>query len=133
MEKNKEQALQEFNLEKALAGDPVVTRDGREVTQLHLFRAKDEEYPLIGVVDKQVEAFTDEGRYLNRGRNRKDLFMAPKKLQGYVVLYKDHDLLISRTFAYSDSTELVAEFIRSIPYKVVAIIDLSEFTEGYGL
>lgn len=42
--------LKPFNLEEALNGAKVVTRDGREVTQLTFFETKSP-FPLIGVCD----------------------------------------------------------------------------------
>ena len=38
--------MKPFDLEKALNGAPVITRDGREVTQLHLFDVAEKISPL---------------------------------------------------------------------------------------
>ena len=52
--------MKQFNLKEALAGAPVVTRDGKEVTQLTQFKALGS-YVLRGVVDSSIESFTCKG------------------------------------------------------------------------
>lgn len=68
--------MKAFDLEKALAGEKVVTRGGKEVTQLTLFEASDD-HPLAGVVDGKMESFTEDGVFtmLCEGASRYDLFM----------------------------------------------------------
>lgn len=70
--------LKPFNLEAALAGEPVVTRDGQEATQVTLFECSSE-FPLIAVVNGEVYSFTKQGRHYNCGQPSSfDLFMKPK-------------------------------------------------------
>lgn len=70
--------LKPFNLEAALAGEPVVTRDGQEATQVTLFDCSGE-FPLIAVVNGGVYSFTKQGRHYNCGQpSSLDLFMKPK-------------------------------------------------------
>ena len=80
--------MKPFDLEKALKGAPVVTRDGREVTQLHLF-SLEVSYSLFGVIqDKEcgprVECFTKNGEYRLNRKTDTDLFMKTVKKVGYV-------------------------------------------------
>lgn len=85
-QKNK-QTLQPFNLEKALAGEPVVTRDGQEVTQLTFFDCKDC-YPILAVINRNIQKFTVDGLYrVSELPNRFDLFMKSKTrtINGYEV------------------------------------------------
>lgn len=65
-----------FNLEAALRGSPVVTRDGHPVIQLTYFKDCTESYCLCAVVNDRLESFTREGRYLREGDSYYDLFMA---------------------------------------------------------
>jgi hypothetical protein len=52
-----------FNLEKALNGAKVVTRDGREVTQLTCFDTSDNyEYSLYGVIGKDICCWARTGQ-----------------------------------------------------------------------
>lgn len=68
-----------FNLEAALAGDPVVTRDGRAVTQLTLYDIPST-FKVVAVVDGQLESFSINGKSLFGIDviSKNDLFMAPK-------------------------------------------------------
>lgn len=89
-----------FDLERALAGDPVVTRNGRPVTQLVKFDAAGGIYEVYGVVGASVESWRVDGRYSAGGEECVyDIFMAPKKRTVWVNLYPDR-----RTFWY-DSEE----------------------------
>lgn len=65
-----------FNLEEALAGARVVTRDGNEVTQLHKFDA-DEDECLIGVSKGKILSWNTNGIYFNLLlESSQDLFIA---------------------------------------------------------
>jgi hypothetical protein len=71
--------MKPFDLEKALAGEPVVTRDGNPVTQLIKFEAKEERdgYVLYGVVNNKIFTFLDSGKYDRTFESHCfDLFMA---------------------------------------------------------
>jgi hypothetical protein len=90
--------MKDFNLEKALAGEPVITRDGQKVTEIvHLKTAQRELQKIIGVIDGQVNMFCERG-YFDIGppfQNELDLFMAPVKriiwlnifMNGYGVIF----------------------------------------------
>ena len=73
--------MRPFNLEAALAGAPVVTRDGREVTQLVMFDCHDN-LPVAGVLDGIIHLWSIEGK---SGPYKFDLFMAPTKKTGWVA------------------------------------------------
>jgi hypothetical protein len=81
--------MREFNLEQAVAGAPVQTRDGRPVTQLIKFDSSDI-YPLSGVVDEAVLTWTTNGIYSTEKDNRHDIFMATAnaKKTGWIARYK---------------------------------------------
>jgi hypothetical protein len=84
---NPPEGCKPFNLERALAGDPVVTRDGKPVTQLTLFNISGR-FPLVGVVDNSNESWTPTGLLCANGQTSCfDLFMAPKKRTVWVNLY----------------------------------------------
>lgn len=66
-----------FNLEKALQGAPVVTRDGRKVLAIHKFDV-DVEQPLIAILygKNDAYAYNLDGRYKVINENHEnDLFM----------------------------------------------------------
>jgi hypothetical protein len=80
--------MKKFNLEKALAGEPVVTRDGQKVTQLTLFEINDQ-YPLRGVINMILLRFPKEGIFdLSLKNHPLDLFMAPEKKSVWVNVYE---------------------------------------------
>ena len=79
--------LKPFDLEKALAGEPVVTRDGQEVTQLKKFDVDGE--PLVGVHDGTIETWEIDGSYINHTQESLlDLFMAPVEKVVWVNVYE---------------------------------------------
>ena len=70
--------LKPFNLEEALNGAPLVTRDGRKVTHLHYFKdATHSPFKLFAVIENGLHAFKDDGSYGSffTNGNEKDLFM----------------------------------------------------------
>lgn len=82
--------MKPFNLEAALAGEPVVTRDGRDVTNLAYFPNVCSEHKIAGVLEECIETFTEEGFFLDfNEESESDLFMKPKKRTVWVNLYID--------------------------------------------
>lgn len=84
--------MKPFNLERALAGDAVITRDGREVTQLVKFDVESK-YKLFGVVSKNTCSWILEGKHINyyQQESKYDLFMNPTtvKVEGWINVYVD--------------------------------------------
>jgi hypothetical protein len=76
--------MKPFNLEQALKGKPVVTRDGRKVERVWLDIDLDESYSVYAMVpllssptEKNQRTFTRDGMYYNDGtKSGHDLFMA---------------------------------------------------------
>lgn len=81
--------MKPFNLERALAGDPVITTKGEPVEQLHLFEVDEVEfnYPLVGVCKGALTTFTKSGEYIKACSNKFNLHMASKtmKVNGYEI------------------------------------------------
>jgi hypothetical protein len=77
--------MREFNLEKAKAGKPVCTRDGRNA-RIICFDAKRGNYPIVALIDDKgveyVSYFSLDGKYDN-GVDSNDLFMASEKHEGW--------------------------------------------------
>ena len=76
---NYEQAIKNFNE----TGDyGVVTRDGRKVTELYLFKTLGKGYNLSAVIDGQILNFLSNGKYINEDESDTlDLFMETKKIK----------------------------------------------------
>lgn len=68
--------MKPFDLEKALAGEPVVTQSGKNVTQLTQFSLVNTEYSLYGVIDGKVHRWLRSGEWDFDNKNHDlDLFM----------------------------------------------------------
>lgn len=84
--------MKPFDLEAALRGEKVVTRDGRKVIEIHCFNAKKvacvvvsieedgDEY--VHVVYTNVDGFF----YTDHDPHDDDLFMSPTKKKGWIIL-----------------------------------------------
>lgn len=82
--------MKPFNLEAALAGARVVTRDGREVTQLIKFNILNSYLSIYGVIDGILKVWTIEGfSYPYDGESKLDIFMAPSIKTVFVARYSD--------------------------------------------
>lgn len=90
--------MKEFDLEKAKAGAPVCTRDGRPARiicwdyQGHEVEKEEDKFPIIAL----VKFYDGERAFLYRetGKTRDkklDLMMLPVKHEGWVRLYKTDD------------------------------------------
>lgn len=80
--------LKPFNLEQALAGKPVMTREGRKV--VHIFYAEEacENSQVICVFETGVVfLYYKDGTYTAYASSLNDLFMAPTKKEGWINVY----------------------------------------------
>jgi len=76
--------MKPFNLEEALNGKPVITRDGLKVKELYLFKNRKSRYCLACLIeDDDIETFTKEGEYFKGKTNILDLFMAEEEFCGF--------------------------------------------------
>ena len=90
--------MKPFNLEEALAGKPVVTREGKKVTELYLFKTANSNYPLRVCIDKDIKDYTDRGTYYAKDTTSEhDLFMEVPIIEGWVNVYYDKKLAIGGT------------------------------------
>jgi len=89
-EENMTTKLKPFNLEKALAGEKVVTRDGRNVVEIvKLVKAVGSHTVIAVKEDGSWASYTSDGYSWTKGSlSDNDLFMAPTKKQGWVNIYK---------------------------------------------
>jgi hypothetical protein len=86
-----------FNLEEALAGNPVVTRGGRRLQQLAKFDAATK-FPLVGTVEGEVDQCPQTWRLDGGFDNEEsdfDLLMEVEEekphVSGYVNVWKNED------------------------------------------
>ena len=86
--------MKPFNIDEALAGKPVTTTDGREVTQLIRFEISSN-YKLTGVVDGELKKFTIYGK--SYSECTKDLVMATEKKSIWVNVYEGDILVLGHS------------------------------------
>jgi hypothetical protein len=82
--------LEKFDLEKALNGAKVVTRDGREVKQLTCFdTSNNHNYPLYGVIGKDICCWARTGQFnIEINNHCNDLFLAVEPIRrSYANVY----------------------------------------------
>jgi len=77
--------MEQFNLERALSGEPVITRDGREVTQLIQFDTTERNI-IFGVVNGVVRSWCSNGEYITTLNHKNDLFMKYPKDELFVFI-----------------------------------------------
>lgn len=80
-----------FNLKEALAGTRVTTRNGQEVTGLHFFAGCVSDYPLVGLVEGELNTFTIDGRVSQFGESDFDLFLGVEHKEAWVNVYRNGD------------------------------------------
>lgn len=90
-----ENNLLEFDLEKALNGATLVTRDGREVTDFHYFKSDESDMPIVAVVDGQRCSYTTQGSYFSSMRDNLDLFIKAKDRTVCVNVFDDGRICLS--------------------------------------
>lgn len=73
-----------------MAGDPVVTRMGEPVEQLHKFDTVEDDC-IYGVVCGEVFSWRIGGEFYEEDKSDKDLFMAFIKHSGFVNISKEYN------------------------------------------
>ena len=82
--------LKPFNLEQALAGAPVMTREGRKVVRIFYAEEACENSQVICVFETGVVfPYYKDGTYTNSSSVH-ELVMAPTKKEGYVVMFHNN-------------------------------------------
>lgn len=76
-----------FNLEQALAGAKVVTRSGKEVSQLTVFNCQ-ATWPVYALIDGEVESFTLSGNHGYKNESINDLLLVVEVQKIYINVYQ---------------------------------------------
>ena len=114
--------LEKFDLEKALNGAKVVTRDGREVSQLAKFECVDE-YPIVGVLDSFICVWTIKGEFEYGDKCDEDLFLESKVRRAWLNVYGNgRDILTSGCYR----TKQVALNNISEDYEYIKTIEITD-------
>ena len=97
--------MKPFDLKKALAGEPVVARDGKKIEFLAHDPKAGEGFRILARRDGESCAyfFYTNGKHTNGVEMPCDLFMAPTKREGWVLVYDD--LSTSRVYKSKSEAE----------------------------
>lgn len=123
--------MRPFDLEKALAGDLVVTRDGREVDEIFFSEKAGVPQPVIAHIkgNRTFFSFYKNGRFLEEriGISKYDLSMAPKVVKRWInicigstgTIFADSKLYESKDSANSTATKYVnCSLLKTVPLEV---------------
>ena len=109
--------MREIDYKTLKVGDPVVTRDGREVRVLCTDR-KSKRFPIVALVTtsigEQVYYYTEKGEFNTSCESALDIFLPPQK--EYVVLYKDADGLIHAVIRGFSSKKDAQQGVRDMEF-----------------
>lgn len=85
-----ENKLKPFDLEAALNGAEVVTRSGKQVSELvYLKTIRNPNYKVIASIGGGLETYSEQGTYHSDVSSELDLFMKPQQLTKWVNIYED--------------------------------------------
>lgn len=91
--------MKEFDLQKALNGARVVTKEGKEVKNLtHLKELTEDEFKVVGVVVGELYRWTEDGISVFED-DAFDLYLATERCEGWVNVGRDSkgDVVFGRT------------------------------------
>lgn len=108
--------LKPFNLERALAGDHVITWDGKKVLQIrHFDKATDKDMKIAAISEQEgngnyFSLHQEDGKASEHESPEFDLFMAPKTKKLWIAVNKnvtsrEHDFYITSN-AYLSISDL---------------------------
>lgn len=120
--------MKPFNLERALAGDPVVTREGCKVCLISVLIPYKKIYGLINNIDSPFYWNLD-GKFCIGGSNKEDLFMESKKKKLWIAICTEPDMdgcyEVSR-YAFEDKDKLYAFQLLNIDKNELVEIEIEE-------
>ena len=82
-----EKKLKPFDLEAALNGAAVVTREGKEVTEVIVLKNKYHGKNVLALINDTLYSFNQDGRINEAVEYPNDLFMKPQQLTKWVNIY----------------------------------------------
>lgn len=106
--------MKEFNLEEAIAGKPIVTRDGKKVLDFHYFEDVNLKihHPITVLIEGSIrlDSYTRKGTYYTSGISLNDLLMYEEPKTYYANVYK-HPSGRPYTGHYFESLEELKQII----------------------
>lgn len=120
--------MKDFNLEKAIAGAPLVTRDGRKVLEFKYFTQAFEgtRYPVFVILEhggEEVLSYTKQGEFSSGRLSPEDLFMATTERKGYVNVLRAASGFMFCSRIYTSLTQA-----EEVDYGITKLVKRIEFT-----
>lgn len=113
--------MKPFNLERALAGDPVIDEHGREYSQFHFFELRPSIRSLACVCNGEFNFF-DKNGCLNKGIPY--LYMKPKTKKLWIAIAKDSDSDGDYDTSYANSSKESIENVIGYPEEMYQYIEV---------
>lgn len=123
--------MKPFDLEKAKAGAKLVTRDGREVDELHHFEHATGNYSVESVIGGCIQSHTVDGKYYDDAKEHPlDLFLATVERTAYVNFEKPNTPFSAFHRSHHHATEEQArDMARTSGFQYLAVAVPVTFTE----
>ena len=83
-----EKKLKPFDLEAALNGAEVVTRDGKKVTEVVVLKNTFYGKNVLALINNGLYSFKQDGKFEEDAEHFNDLFMKPQQVTKWVNIYK---------------------------------------------
>ena len=126
--------MKEFDYEKAKAGAPVCTRDGRSA-RIICWDADitwgDHKYPIVAIIGtrekvypKTMESYNEKGMCIYSEKSSDDLMMAPVKHEGWLYLYYDGPEVCTSHCVFrtkEDASKAAREIVRDGETQIIKI------------
>lgn len=107
-----EKKLKPFDLEAALNGAEVVTRSGKQVSELvYLKTIRNSPYKVVASIDGDLETYSDQGAYNSDTSSELDLFMKPQQITKWVNIYSTTSGHLSCGGSLFDTKEKAQKFL----------------------
>jgi hypothetical protein len=101
------QGCKPFNLQEALEGKPVVTRDGRKVKIAGYKPNAQPMHKIVGWANSGSRSWQEDGTFNGTENHPADLFMAPETMDVWVVVYEFDGKLLSVTAESEKESDLI--------------------------
>src|SRR6185503_9375867 len=97
--------MKPFNLEKFLAGEPAITRDGRKVIDWHYFKDASSTSKISALVENSGSPlpYSEKGTCISYFKSDYDLFMEEKEVDLWINITKNRDNSYSSNVFRSES------------------------------
>lgn len=123
-----------FDISRALAGDPIQTREGKEVKFIAYVPEANVGSQVLFLRKKTVLGARLNGWRAENYESDDDLFMVPKKVERWLNIYQSPSGITVGSFPHPshEAADNLAKESASIHHNRIACIKI-EFTEGEGL